>query len=116
MRSMLISTLRAMFQRLKINALVTSRHEFVQMRRSNCSGKLRATAPGPSFGLMGPRGFAVRANAMGSLGCSGHGGPAAISTAELSRLIAAVKDGVTLGEVCDVYREEFGIYRDPAWV
>jgi methylmalonyl-CoA mutase N-terminal domain/subunit len=31
-------------------------------------------------------------------------------------LIAAVKDGVTLGEVCDVYREEFGVYRDPAWV
>jgi methylmalonyl-CoA mutase, N-terminal domain len=31
-------------------------------------------------------------------------------------LIAAVKDGVTLGEVCDVYRDEFGIYRDPAWI
>jgi len=31
-------------------------------------------------------------------------------------LIAAVKDGVTLGEVCDVYREEFGVYRDPAWL
>ena len=31
-------------------------------------------------------------------------------------LIAAVKDGVTLGEVCDVYRDEFGIYRDPAWL
>ena len=31
-------------------------------------------------------------------------------------LIAAVKDGVTLGEICDVYREEFGIYRDPAWL
>jgi len=27
-----------------------------------------------------------------------------------------VKDGVTLGEICDVYREEFGIYRDPAWL
>jgi methylmalonyl-CoA mutase N-terminal domain/subunit len=34
----------------------------------------------------------------------------------MPRLIAAVKDGVTLGEVCDVYREEFGVYRDPAWV
>ncbi len=31
-------------------------------------------------------------------------------------LIDAVKDGVTLGEVCDVYREEFGVYRDPAWL
>ena len=31
-------------------------------------------------------------------------------------LIAAVQDGVTLGEVCDVYREEFGVYRDPAWL
>jgi hypothetical protein len=37
-----------MFQRLKINALVTSRHEFVQLRRSNCAGKPRATAPGCS--------------------------------------------------------------------
>lgn len=34
--------------------------------------------PGPSFGLMGPHGgFAVRGNEMGSLGCSGHSGPAA---------------------------------------
>jgi methylmalonyl-CoA mutase N-terminal domain/subunit len=31
-------------------------------------------------------------------------------------LIAAVQDGVTLGEICDVYREEFGVYRDPAWL
>ena len=31
-------------------------------------------------------------------------------------LITAVKDGVTLGEVCDVYRDEFGVYRDPAWL
>jgi len=31
-------------------------------------------------------------------------------------LISAVKDGVTLGEVCDVYRDEFGVYRDPAWL
>jgi len=34
----------------------------------------------------------------------------------MSLLIAAVKDGVTLGEVCDVYRDEFGVYRDPAWL
>jgi methylmalonyl-CoA mutase, N-terminal domain len=34
----------------------------------------------------------------------------------MPRLIAAVKDGVTLGEVCDVYRDEFGVYRDPAWI
>ena len=34
----------------------------------------------------------------------------------MPHLIAAVKDGVTLGEVCDVYREEFGVYRDPAWL
>jgi methylmalonyl-CoA mutase N-terminal domain/subunit len=31
-------------------------------------------------------------------------------------LIDAVKDGVTLGEICDVYRDEFGVYRDPAWL
>ncbi|MCC6849079.1 MAG: methylmalonyl-CoA mutase, partial [Deltaproteobacteria bacterium] len=31
-------------------------------------------------------------------------------------LVDAVKDGVTLGEICDVYRDEFGVYRDPAWV
>jgi len=31
-------------------------------------------------------------------------------------LVAAVKDGVTLGEICDVYRDEFGVYRDPAWL
>jgi methylmalonyl-CoA mutase N-terminal domain/subunit len=34
----------------------------------------------------------------------------------MPRLIAAVKDGVTLGEICDVYREELGVYRDPAWL
>jgi methylmalonyl-CoA mutase N-terminal domain/subunit len=34
----------------------------------------------------------------------------------MPKLIAAVKDGVTLGEVCDVYRDEFGVYRDPAWI
>jgi methylmalonyl-CoA mutase N-terminal domain/subunit len=31
-------------------------------------------------------------------------------------LVDAVKDGVTLGEICDVYRDEFGVYRDPAWL
>jgi methylmalonyl-CoA mutase N-terminal domain/subunit len=31
-------------------------------------------------------------------------------------LNAAVKDGVTLGEICDVYRDEFGVYHDPAWL
>ena len=31
-------------------------------------------------------------------------------------LIAAVLDGVTLGEICDVYRKIFGVYRDPGFV
>ncbi len=31
-------------------------------------------------------------------------------------LIAAVKAEVTVGEVADVYREVFGVYRDPAWI
>jgi methylmalonyl-CoA mutase N-terminal domain/subunit len=31
-------------------------------------------------------------------------------------LIAAVKDGCTVGEISDVYREVFGVYRDPAWL
>jgi len=31
-------------------------------------------------------------------------------------LMEAVRVGVTLGEVCDVYREEFGVYHDPAWL
>jgi methylmalonyl-CoA mutase, N-terminal domain len=31
-------------------------------------------------------------------------------------LIAAVKAMVTVGEVSDVFREEFGVYRDPAWL
>ncbi len=31
-------------------------------------------------------------------------------------LMDAVRAGVTLGEVCDVYREEFGVYHDPAWL
>jgi methylmalonyl-CoA mutase N-terminal domain/subunit len=31
-------------------------------------------------------------------------------------IIAAVKADVTLGEVCDVFREIFGVYRDPVFV
>jgi methylmalonyl-CoA mutase N-terminal domain/subunit len=31
-------------------------------------------------------------------------------------LVAAVRAGCTVGEVCDVYRETFGEYRDPAWL
>ena len=31
-------------------------------------------------------------------------------------LVAAVKAGCTVGELCDVYREVFGEYRDPGWV
>jgi methylmalonyl-CoA mutase N-terminal domain/subunit len=31
-------------------------------------------------------------------------------------LVAAVKAMVTLGEISDVYREVFGVYRDPAWL
>ena len=31
-------------------------------------------------------------------------------------LIAAVKAEVTVGEVADVFREVFGVYRDPAWI
>jgi methylmalonyl-CoA mutase N-terminal domain/subunit len=31
-------------------------------------------------------------------------------------LIAAVKDGCTVGEISDVFREVFGMYRDPAWI
>jgi methylmalonyl-CoA mutase N-terminal domain/subunit len=31
-------------------------------------------------------------------------------------ILAAVKAEVTLGEICDVFRDEFGIYRDPAYV
>ena len=31
-------------------------------------------------------------------------------------LVAAVKDGCTVGELSDVYREVFGVYRDPAYV
>jgi methylmalonyl-CoA mutase N-terminal domain/subunit len=31
-------------------------------------------------------------------------------------LVAAVKALCTLGEIADVYREAFGVYRDPAWL
>ncbi len=31
-------------------------------------------------------------------------------------IIAAVKADVTLGEICDVFREVFGVYRDPVFV
>jgi len=31
-------------------------------------------------------------------------------------LIEAVKAGCTVGEICDVYREVFGEYRDPGWL
>jgi methylmalonyl-CoA mutase N-terminal domain/subunit len=31
-------------------------------------------------------------------------------------LVVAVRAGCTVGEICDVYRETFGEYRDPAWL
>jgi methylmalonyl-CoA mutase N-terminal domain/subunit len=31
-------------------------------------------------------------------------------------LIDAVKVHCTLGEISDVYRDVFGVYRDPAWL
>ena len=31
-------------------------------------------------------------------------------------LVAAVRAGCTVGEICDVYREVYGEYRDPAWL
>ncbi len=31
-------------------------------------------------------------------------------------LIEAVKAYCTLGELADVYRDVFGVYRDPAWL
>ncbi|MGH7803663.1 MAG: acyl-CoA mutase large subunit family protein, partial [Candidatus Binatia bacterium] len=31
-------------------------------------------------------------------------------------ILAAVKVGATVGEVSDVFRETFGVYRDPAWI
>ena len=34
----------------------------------------------------------------------------------LDYLIVAVKAMCTVGEISDVYREAFGVYRDPAWL
>jgi len=31
-------------------------------------------------------------------------------------LVAAVKEECTVGEISDVYRDVFGVYRDPAWI
>ncbi len=31
-------------------------------------------------------------------------------------LVEAVRAEVTLGEICDVFREELGVYKDPAFV
>ena len=31
-------------------------------------------------------------------------------------LVAAVRALSTVGEIADVYREVFGVYRDPAWL
>jgi methylmalonyl-CoA mutase, N-terminal domain len=31
-------------------------------------------------------------------------------------LIDAVKEHCTLGEISDIYRDVFGVYRDPAWL
>jgi len=31
-------------------------------------------------------------------------------------IIAAVHAQVTVGEISDVFREVFGVYRDPAWI
>jgi len=31
-------------------------------------------------------------------------------------LVDAVKAGCTVGEISDIYREVFGVYRDPAWI
>ena len=28
----------------------------------------------------------------------------------------AVRNEVTIGEICDVYRNEFGVYEDPGWL
>ena len=35
---------------------------------------------------------------------------------QLEATIQAVRDGVTLGEVCDIFREVFGEHRDPAYL
>jgi methylmalonyl-CoA mutase N-terminal domain/subunit len=31
-------------------------------------------------------------------------------------IIEAVKAEVTVGEIADVFRDVFGVYRDPAWI
>ena len=31
-------------------------------------------------------------------------------------IIAAVQQECTVGEVSDIFREVFGVYRDPAWI
>jgi hypothetical protein len=31
-------------------------------------------------------------------------------------IIAAVQAEVSVGEISDVFREVFGVYRDPAWI
>jgi methylmalonyl-CoA mutase N-terminal domain/subunit len=31
-------------------------------------------------------------------------------------IIEAVKEEVTVGEISDVFRSVFGVYRDPAWI
>ena len=31
-------------------------------------------------------------------------------------IIAAVRDECTVGEISDVFRDVFGVYRDPAWI
>ena len=31
-------------------------------------------------------------------------------------IVTAVEANVTVGEICDVFRDEFGVYRDPAFV
>ena len=32
------------------------------------------------------------------------------------RVLAAVRREATVGEISDVFREEFGVYRDPGWI
>ena len=31
-------------------------------------------------------------------------------------IVDAVREGCTVGEISDIYREVFGVYGDPAWV
>ncbi len=52
-------------------------------------------------------------------GARGAGaGPGGRATGEnlMPPLVDAVKAMVTVGEISDVYREVFGVYRDPAWL